>query len=203
MNSQVRTTTPLAHHEHAGAGDGLLAVEPDGVDVHAGGEDHLLAVVESRDHLETSLDAPRALEIQVGSRLGHLRLELAHHLGALAGEEPLDAADVSGVLSRRDGPHARPGAASHVVVEARAPLLGADEIDDVLVALVRLGDTPAALPLGAGRDADGDDLADGVDGVARGAAVGVGPEVARTGRCRSRVYLMAGKRSPLVRAMKG
>ena len=169
----------LAHHEDAGAADGLLAVEADEVQAHARREDHLLAVVERVEVVEARLDAAGALEVEVRRGGAHLVGELPHYLGAVAAQKALDLAHVARVLHGVDhaGADARP--APHVVVEARAALLGQHHVGDGRLIRVLLEQALGALPLRAGGKAYGDDLAQGVDGLAGGAGVGVGAEVAR------------------------
>ena len=48
----------LADYKDAGPGDGLLAVEADDIDIHAGWEHHLLAIVQPVDYLEAALTRP-------------------------------------------------------------------------------------------------------------------------------------------------
>ena len=62
----------LADDEHAGPCDGLLAIEADQVDVDRRGEHDLLAVIESVQHLQTSLDATGALEVESRGGVGHI-----------------------------------------------------------------------------------------------------------------------------------
>ena len=156
----------LAHHEHVDAGDGLLAEEPDDVEIEVAAGDHLLALPDRLNGVEPKLDARGALVLEVVGGLAHRRLEFADDALLLALEELGDLADVLGVLLAGDLAHARPGAAPHGEVEAR--------LADRLAAL--LGDL---LPLHAVRVADGDDPAEHVDRVSGGTSVGVGAEVLR------------------------
>ena len=171
----------LAHHEDAGARDGLLAPKADHVDVLRAREHHALLVVEAVDDLQAALHAGRALEVEVRSGLGHLGLELAHELAAVAREEVLHLAHVQGVLLGRDATGADAGAAAHVVVEAGAAALGLGERHDVGLLGMGLELAADALPLGAGGHAQRHDLAHHVDGGAGRAGVGVGAEVAGLG----------------------
>lgn len=171
----------VAHHEDAGPRDGLLAEEPDHIDVDARGEDHLLAIIEPVDDLEPPLDAARALEIELFGGTPHLAGKLIDHLTPAAREEPLDAPHIVSIILRRYGAHAGAGAAPNVVIEARASMLRAHKVDHVALVFVRLNEPSRALPLRAGRDADRNNLADRVDGLARGTAIGIRAEIARAG----------------------
>ena len=168
----------LAHHEDAGAADGLLAVEADEVHVHVGGEHDLLLDVERGEALKAFLEAGGALEVEVGRGLAHLVGELAHDGAPLALQEVLDLADVAGVLDRVDGPAADAGAAAHVVVEAGAALAREHDVGDGGLVGLALEQALGALPLGAGGRADGHELTQSVDGLARSLGVGIGAEVA-------------------------
>ena len=168
----------LAHDEDAGGRDGLLAIDADEVHVDLGGERDLLPVVERGETLESLLESSRPLEVEVGGGSAHLVLDLAHDLGALPGEEALHLTDVGGVLDGVDGAHAGPGTPAHVVVEAGTSPAREHDVRDGRLVGVAVELAAAALPLGAGRDADGHDLAQRVDGLAGGAGVGVGTEVA-------------------------
>ena len=105
--------------------------------------------------------------------------ELAHDGAAVPLEEVLHLTDVTGVLHRVDYACADAGPAPHVVVKARAAALSEHEVGDGRLVRVALEQPLGALPLRARCHADGHDLAQGVDRLARGAGVGVGPEVAR------------------------
>ena len=170
---------PLAHHEDAGAADGLLAVDPDEVEAHVGGEHDLLAVIERVEVVEAGLDAPGLLKVEVRGGLAHLLGELAHDLRAVALKEALDLTHVARVLHRVDhaGAHARP--ASDVVVKAGPAALGEQQVGNGGLVGLALEDATGALPLRAGGRADGDHLAQGVDGVASGLGIGVGTKVTR------------------------
>ena len=183
---------PLADHEHAGACDRLLAVEPHHIDVDAGGKHDLLPIVQAAHHLQAALDAAGTLEIQILGRGGHLVFQLADQLAALPGQETLHPPHVAGVVLRRDRAGTHPRAASHVVVEAGAALARADHLHQVDVVGPLFQQTAHALPLRAGGRADGRDLAQRVDGLAGGAAVGIGAEVARVGAVALARVLIAG-----------
>ena len=100
----------------------------------------------------------------------------------------------SGVMPPQHAPGPRPTCASK---HGRA-----SRVEQGERVLVEAALEPA--PVGARRGAQRHDAAGDVHHVAGGAAVGVGAEVACvSGRCFSRVYLMAGKTSPFVSAMKG
>ena len=75
----------LADYKDAGPGDGLLAVEADDVDIHAGWEHHLLAIVQSVDYLEAALDAAGALEIKLRGGSGHFLFKVCDEVATLAG----------------------------------------------------------------------------------------------------------------------
>ena len=171
----------LAHHEHAGARDGLLAPEPDDVGVLPATEHHALLVVEPVDDGEAAFHAPSPLEVEVRGGLGHLGLELGHELAAMTREEALHLRHVAGILLGRDAARAHAGPASHVVVEAGAAVLGLGQRHDVALLGMRLDLAAHALPLGAGGDAQRHHLAHHVDHGARGAGIGVGAKVARLG----------------------
>ena len=98
---------------------------------------------------------------------------------ATPGEKVLDLAHVLGVLDGVDGAHADARALAHVVVEAGAPRARKRQVGNGRLAGAALKLAAAALPLGARGRADGHDLAQRVDGVARGVCVGVGAKVAR------------------------
>ena len=169
----------LADHKHAGGGYGLLAVEAHRVEAHVGGEHHLLVVVEALEHVDAMLDAPGALELELGRGLGHLLAQVADDGRAAALQKLLHLPDMAAVVGRGDGTaaHARP--APHVGVEAGAPALGEHEVGHRHVIGMAVQVALGALPLRAGADADGHHLAQRVDGLARGAGVGVGAKVAR------------------------
>ena len=169
----------LSHDEDAGAADGLLAVEADEVEVDIGGERNLLLHVEGREPLQARLQAARSLEVELGGGLAHLVGELVHYGRALALQEILDLPHVASILDRVDRAAAGAGPTAHMVVEARAALACEHDIGDGGLVGLTFEDATGTLPFGAGGRADGDDLAQGVDGLARGLGVGVGPEVAR------------------------
>ena len=60
-------------------------------------------------------------------------------------------------------------------------MLRAHEVDHVALVFVRLNEPSCSLPLRAGRDADRNNLADRVDGLARGTAIGIRAKIARAG----------------------
>ena len=93
-------------------------------------------------------------------------------------EDFTNLADVARVLDGVDHARAHAGTASHVVVEAGPAALGEHHVGDGRLGGVALEQALGALPLRAGGHADGDHLAEGVDGLARGAGVGVGAKVA-------------------------
>ena len=84
-----------------------------------------------------------------------------------------------------------------MVVETGAPLLRADELEQVGVGRVLLQQPADPLPLRARSRADRGDLAQDIDGLACRAAVGVGSEVARIGPMALARVLDRGKRVPL------
>ena len=86
---------------------------------------------------------------------------------------------MTGVLDRVDRAAAGPGATAHVVVEAGAALSGKHDVGNGGLVGFALKDAAGALPFGAGSRADGNDFAQGVDGLTRGLGVGIGPEVTR------------------------
>ena len=61
-------------------GDGLFAEEADDIDVERSREHRLLLFLQRLDGLEAIARASRVLEIELGRRLLHLGLELAHEL---------------------------------------------------------------------------------------------------------------------------
>ena len=117
----------LAHHEHVHARHRLLAEQAHHVGVQVARGHGVLLVGQAVDGVDARLDACRALEVELGGRLLHLAGQLVHELAVLAGQEPLDAPHVLGVLLRRDAAAARAGAQAHVRVEARALHLAVQE----------------------------------------------------------------------------
>ena len=178
-NSQVRLHAPLAHDEHAGTRDGLLAPEADDVHVLRAPENHALLVVKAIDHLEAAPHASGALEVQLRRGLSHLGLELGDELAPVTCEKALDLAHVRGVLLGRDAPGAHARTAPHVIVETGAAALRLCERHDVRLLGVSLELAAHTLPLRAGGDAQRHHLAHDVYGRAGGAGVRIGAEVAR------------------------
>ncbi len=169
----------LAHHKDAGRADGLLAVEADKVEGDVRGEHDLLAVVQGVQALEARLEAARALKVEVRGGLAHLLLHGRDHVRAAPGEKVFDLPHVLGVLDSVDGAHADARPLAHVVVEAGPPRAGKRQVGHGRLVRAALQLSTAALPLRARGRADGHDLAQRVDGVARGVSVGVGAKVAR------------------------
>ena len=65
-----------------------------------------------------------------------------------------------------------------MVVKTGTPVLRANHIDDVFFALMGLDDTAAATPLRTGCRANGDNLAQRINGLTRRTAVGIGTKIA-------------------------
>ena len=169
---------PLAHDENAGARNGLLAVETDQVDIHACGENHLLAIVEAVDDLEAALDAPRALKVQIGGSFGHIVFEFINQFAAFARKKALNATNVSRILLAPNHACAHTGTAAHMIIKARAALLGAYKLDDVTIRRLFLKQTTHVFPPRAGCAAYGHNLTQGIDHVACGARIRIGTKIA-------------------------
>ena len=162
---------PVAHDEDMSRGDGLFAEEADDIDVERSREHRLLLFLQRLDGLEAIARAGRVLEVELGRRLLHLGLELAHELVALAGEKALDTGDERCVFLGRDGRAAWTGALADVVGETRLVICRGPS--------ARLDHARHLAVLLAGHGADGHDAPHGIDGLARRARIGIGPEVAR------------------------
>ena len=170
----------LAHDKDAGGRDGLLAIEADDIDIDTGGKNDLLTIVQAPDDLQTTLDACRALKIERLGGLRHLGRQLVDDILAMARQKALDALDVLGIVGRGNRADTRTRPAPDMVVEAGTPVLRANHIDDVFLALVGLDDTATTTPLRTGCRADGDNLAQRINGLTRRAAVGIGTKIARS-----------------------
>ncbi len=72
MNSQVHCTRPSRTTNTQAPAMVSLAVKAHEIQVDAGGEHDLLAVVQPVDDGEAALDAARPLKVQISSRGGHI-----------------------------------------------------------------------------------------------------------------------------------
>ena len=170
----------LTHDKDASGGDGLLAIETDDIDIDTGGKNDLLTVVQTPDDLQTTFDACRALKVERLGGIRHLGGQLIDDILAMARQKALDTLDVLGIVRRRNRADTRTWAAPDMVVEAGTPVLRANHIDDVFLALVGLDDTATTTPLRTGCRADGDNLAQRIYRLTCRTAIGIGSKIARS-----------------------
>lgn len=83
---------------------------------------------------------PRA-QVERLSGIRHLGGQLIDDILAMARQKALDTLDVLGIVCRGNRADTRTWAAPDMVVKAGAPVLRANHIDDVFLALVGLDDT--------------------------------------------------------------
>ena len=104
----------LANDEDASGGDGLLAIEPDDIDIDTGGKNDLLTIVQTPDDLQTTFDACRALKVERLGGIRHLGGQLIDDILAMARQKALDTLDVLGIVCRgKSRRHTHPGRARH------------------------------------------------------------------------------------------
>lgn len=108
----------------------------------------MLTVVQTPDDLQTTFDAGGALKIERLGGLRHLGCQLVDDVLAMARQKTFDTFDVLGIVCRGNRADTRTRAAP-TIVEAGAPVLRANHIDDVFLALVGLDDTATTTPLPA------------------------------------------------------
>ncbi len=111
----------LANDEDASGGDGLLAIEPDDIDIDTGGKNDLLTIVQTPDDLQTTFDACRALEVERLGGIRHLGGQLIDDILAMARQKALDTLDVLGIVCRGNRADTRTRAAPDMVVKAGRP----------------------------------------------------------------------------------
>ena len=170
----------LANDEDASGGDGLLAIEPDDIDIDTGGKNDLLTIVQTPDDLQTTFDACRALKVERLGGIRHLGGQLIDDILAMARQKALDTLDVLGIVCRGNRADTRTRAAPDMVVKAGTPVLCANHIDDVFLALVGLDGTATTTPLRTGCRADGDNLAQRIYRLTCRTAIGIGSKIARS-----------------------
>ena len=170
----------LANDEDASGGDGLLAIETDDIYIDTGGKNDLLTIVQTPDDLQTTFDACRALKVERLGGIRHLGGQLIDDILAMARQKALDTLDVLGIVCRGNHADTRTRAAPDMVVKAGAPVLRANHIDDVFLALVGLDDTATTTPLRTGCGADGDNLAQRIYRLTCRAAIGIRSKIARS-----------------------
>ena len=98
----------------------------------------------------------------------------------MARQKALDTLDVLGIVCRGNRADTRTRAAPDMVVKAGTPVLRANHIDDVFLALVGLDDTTTTTTLRTRSRADRDHLAQRVNGLTRRAAIGIGTKITRS-----------------------
>ena len=170
----------LTHDKDASGGDGLLAIETDDIDIDTGGKNDLLTIVQTPDDLQTTFDACRALKVERLGGIRHLGGQLIDDILAMARQKALDTLDVLGIVCRGNRADTRTRAAPDMVVKAGTPVLRANHIDDVFLALVGLADTTKTTPLRTGCGADGDNLAQRIYRLTCRTAIGIGSKIARS-----------------------
>ena len=98
----------------------------------------------------------------------------------MARQKTFDTFDVLGIVRRRNRADTRTRAAPDMVVKAGTPVLRANHIDDVFLALVGLDGTATTTPLRTGCRADGDNLAQRIYRLTCRTAIGIGSKIARS-----------------------
>ncbi len=98
----------------------------------------------------------------------------------MARQKTLDTLDVLGIVCQRNRTDTYPRPTPDMVVKAGTPVLRANHIDDVFLALVGLDDTTTTTPLRTGCGADGDNLAQRIYGLTCRTAIGIGSKIARS-----------------------
>ena len=138
----------------------------------------MLLVGKRVDGVDTLLDAPRFLEVEIGGGGHHVLGKLGHELVMVPVEEPRNPLDVFSVSLGRNLSAANAWAKAYVRVEAGAqrPVVGEERVD---IAVVHL--TDEAAPFGARRRANWYDVSYRLHHLLSGATVGVWPEVLGAG----------------------